>query len=62
MAPRGVYRTKAPQGGAEYAFVDYGAGSTLGEMTRAFYERRGYNPVFESLPTKETYEASPAGK
>ena len=34
MAAKGIYRTKTPKGGAEYAFVAYGVASKLGEIPR----------------------------
>ncbi len=55
--PIGLYRTRTPESGAEYAFVDYGAASSLGEVDRSLYEARGYEPPFDSLPTKEEYAA-----
>jgi len=36
----------------EYAYVDYGVGSSLEEIPRATYEERGYTPPFDQLPTK----------
>lgn len=56
MSAKGLYRTKTPDSGAEYAMVDYGVPSSLGEIPRAQYEMRGYAPKFDDLPTKETYE------
>lgn len=57
MPPRGVYRTETPESGAEYAFVEYGTASSLGDtVPRAVYEERGYRPEFDSLPTKAEYE------
>lgn len=53
----GLYRTTTPGSGAEYAFVDYGVGSSIGEIPRPLYEERGYMPAFDDLPTKEEYEA-----
>jgi hypothetical protein len=51
MAPRGIYRTETRESVAEYALVEYGVGSSLGEIPRASYEADGYEPPFESLPT-----------
>jgi hypothetical protein len=56
MAAKGLYRTKTPDSGAEYAFVDYGKPSSLGEIPRSQYEAAGYEPPFDSLPTKDVYE------
>ena len=56
MTAKGLYRTKNPASGAEYAFVDYGVASNLGEIPRSQYEAQGYNPPFDTLPTKEQYE------
>jgi hypothetical protein len=56
MGPRGIYRVKTPQTGAEYAHVDYGIPSMAGEIPRATYEEEGYAPPFNKLPTKEMYE------
>ncbi len=60
MAAKGIYRTKTPKGGAEYAFVAYSAASKLGEIPRQRYEAQGYEPPFDYLPTKEEYEARKA--
>jgi hypothetical protein len=60
--PRGLYRTRTPESGAEYAFMDYGNAPGLGEIPRALYEERGYLPRFDDLPTKETYDAEKASK
>ncbi len=57
MAAKGIYRTKSPKGGAEYAFVAYGVASKLGEIPRQRYEAQGYEPPFDHLHTKEEYEA-----
>ena len=57
MAAKGIYRTKTPKSGAEYAFVDYGTGSKLREIPRQRYDAQGYEPSFDYLPTKEEYEA-----
>jgi hypothetical protein len=56
MAAKGLYRTKMPESGAEYAFVDYGVASSIGEIPRSRYEEQGYQPPFDRLPTKEAYE------
>jgi hypothetical protein len=55
MTPKGIYRTVTPGSGAEYAFVDYGVPSSLGELPRAQYEQEGYLPPFDDLPTKDQY-------
>ncbi len=57
MAAKGLYRTKTPESDAEYAFVDYGVPSSAGEIPRSRYESQGYEPPFDSLPTKEDFEA-----
>ena len=57
---KGVYRTKTPESGAEYAWMDYGTPSNLGEIPRARYEEQSYEPPFEELPTKEQYDAKRA--
>jgi len=62
MAAKGLYRTKTPESGAEYAFVDYGVASGVGEIPRAQYETQGYEPHLDALPTKEAYEARNAGR
>jgi hypothetical protein len=60
MSARGLYRTKAPDGGAEYARVVYGIASPPGEIPRPLYEARGYKPRFDTLPTKGEGEAAQA--
>lgn len=61
MAPRGIYKTKTLESGAEYAFVDYGKAPSLGDtVPRSLYESRGYEPPFDSLSTKEEHEAKNA--
>jgi hypothetical protein len=57
MSARGVYRTKMPESGAEYARVFYRSASPLGEIPRPLYEARGYKPRFDTLPTKGEGEA-----
>jgi hypothetical protein len=57
MSARGLYRTKMPEGGAEYARVVYGIASPPGEIPRPLYEARGYEPPFDTLPTKREGEA-----
>jgi hypothetical protein len=57
MSARGLYRTKTPEGGAEYARVVYGIASPPGEIPKPLYEARGYEPPFDSLPTREEHEA-----
>jgi hypothetical protein len=52
MSARGLYRTKASDGGGEYARVVYGIASPPGEIPRPLYEARGYKPRFDTLPTK----------
>ena len=54
--PRGLYRNVTEVSGAEYVFVDYGNAPSLGEIPRAQYDRAGYQPPFDELPTKEQYE------
>jgi hypothetical protein len=58
MAAKGVYRTRTPESGGEYASVDYGVASSGGWMTRADYEARKYQPSFDMLPTKEQHDAA----
>lgn len=60
VVPKGIYRTKTPESGAEYAFVDYGVPMNIGEIPRGRYELNGYLPPFDMLPTKAEYEASNA--
>ena len=60
MSARGLYRTKMPEGGAEYACVFYGNPSQHGEIPRPLYEARGYKPRFDTLPTKEDGETAQA--
>lgn len=62
MTAKGIYQTRTPESGAEYACVDYGVSSSGGEMTRADYEARGYQPPFDKLPTKEQYYAAKAAE
>jgi hypothetical protein len=54
---RGIYRTRTPDSDAEYAFVDYGQPSNIGQITRALYETRRIEPPFDKLPTKAEFEA-----
>lgn len=58
MKGKGLYRTTTPETGAEYAFVDYGVPSDVGEIPRARYEENGYQPPFDDLPTKSKYQQS----
>jgi hypothetical protein len=60
MSARGLYRTRTPDGGAEYARVVYGIASPPGEIPRPLYEARGYKPRFDTLPTKGEREAAQA--
>src|SRR5271155_3043431 len=60
MSGRGLYRTKTPDGRAEYARVLYGIASAPGEVPRPLYEARGYEPPFDTLPTREEHEAARA--
>ncbi len=55
MTAKGIYRTATAESGAEYAFVDYGVPQSLGEIPRSQYERQGYSPPFDDLPTKDQY-------
>lgn len=57
MAPKGIYRTKTEETGAEYACVDYGTSRDEG-VTKSYYEEQGYQPPFDELPTKEDYDAA----
>jgi hypothetical protein len=59
MAAKGLYRTRTAEGGAEYAYVDYGS-QRHGGVPRVIYEHKGYEPPFYDLPTKEEYEAGNA--
>jgi hypothetical protein len=54
----GLYRTISRKPGQHYAFVDYGTASDIGEIPRDLYERRGYLPKFDSLPTKAEFDAA----
>ena len=60
VVPKGIYRTKTLESGAEYAFVDYGVPLNIGEIPRSRYELKGFLPPFDKLPTKAEYEASNA--
>jgi hypothetical protein len=60
MDTKGIYRTKTAPSGAEYAYIDYGEVSGIGEIARARYESQGYKPPFGELPTKEEYDAKQA--
>ena len=60
MSARGLYRTKMPEGGAEYARVFYGNATSTGEIPRPLYEARGYKPRFDTLPTRGEGEAATA--
>jgi hypothetical protein len=62
MAAKGLYRAITSEGGAEYAFVDYGSASSLGEIPRWRYEQANYEPPFDELPTKDEYEARNADR
>jgi hypothetical protein len=62
MSARGLYRTKTPVGGAEYARVIYGIAAPPGEIPRPLYEARECEPPFDILPTKEEHEAVRASK
>ena len=46
-----------PDSGAEYARVVYRIASPPGEIPRPLYEARGYEPPFDTLPTKREGEA-----
>jgi hypothetical protein len=58
MRTRGLYRTKMPESGAEYARVFYRSAFPPGEIPRPLYEARGYKPRFDTLPTKGEGEVS----
>jgi len=60
MSGRGLYRTKMPDGRAEYARVVYRIASPPGEVPRPLYEARGCEPPFDTLPTREEHEADRA--
>jgi hypothetical protein len=55
---RGLYRSRTRESEAEYAFVDYGVRSSLGAIPRILYDAQAYQPPFDTLPTKEQYEAA----
>ncbi len=59
MSPTGLYRVVTPDGAAEYVFLDHGVATLTAADTvsRALYEKRGYEPPFNKLPTKEAYDA-----
>ncbi len=59
MSPTGLYRAVTPDGRAEYVFLDHGV-ATAHTVSRALYEKRGYQPPFDKLPTKEAYDARKA--
>ena len=54
----GVYRTRTPETGAEYATVHYENAAALESIPRALYEERGYQPPYDRLPTKQEYDAA----
>ena len=56
MAARGLYRTKTPESGAEYAGMEYDRGAGLEDISRSRYESQGYRPSFEQLPLKQEYK------
>ncbi len=58
-SPTGLYRAVTPDGGAEYVFLDHGV-AMAHTVSRALYEKRGYEPRFDKLPTKEAYYAKKA--
>ena len=58
MSARGLYRTKMPESGAEFARVFYGNSAPPGEIPRPLYEARGYKPRFDTLPTRGDSEAA----
>jgi len=60
MAARGVYRTKTPESGAQYAAMVYGHSAAF-EVPEQYYRDRGYTPNFDDLPTKDQYDALQAG-
>ena len=60
MSARGLYRTKMPESGAEYARVFYGIATPPGEIPRPLYEARMYKPHFDTLPTKGVGEPAQA--
>ena len=60
MSTRGLYRTKMPESGAEYAHIFYRNASPPGEIPRPLYEARGYKPRFDTLPIKREGEAAQA--
>jgi hypothetical protein len=60
MSARGLYRTKMPESGAEYARVFYSNATSSGEIPRPLYEARGYKPRFDTLPPKGEGEAAQA--
>jgi hypothetical protein len=60
MTARGLYWTKTLEGGAEHARVVYGIASPPGDIPKPLYEARGYEPPFDTLPTREEHEAAQA--
>lgn len=57
---RGIYRATIDKLGYEYAYVDYGTASDIGEVPRALYDTRGYAPEFDNLPTKAEFQTNAA--
>ena len=49
----GVCRTKSEATGAEQARVDYGTGPRLALVMRSLYDRHGYEPPYDELPSCE---------
>jgi hypothetical protein len=60
MSAKGIYRTKTPASGAEYALIDYGISSSLGEISKAEYDAAGYPPSFDTLPTQKEFSIAQA--
>ena len=60
MQGKGLYRRRGRD--AEFAFVDYGVPSNIGEIPRSDYEAEGHQPPFDQLPTLAQYQAKYANK
>jgi hypothetical protein len=58
VKPIGIYRDTASDSGAEFAFVEYGEELSAGDtVPRNIYEQDGYEPPFDTLPTREQFES-----
>jgi hypothetical protein len=52
----GIFRTRTPESGAEYATVQYGNSTQLESISRLHYELNGYQPPFNTLPDKVLFD------